>query len=560
MKKDRGRDSGQQQEELLRELRGLRREIHDPRWAAQDRPSLQSRINNAVAFADREVGIGDPEFGFRNKPSCSPSSLSPTISLRRPDSISESLIPSVATVGVPGTPIVGGFLLDMGEYNPELQGRAAISHYEKMRRGDAQVRATLAACKLPVQSAKWEVVPDVRAHGHAPLQSTGAGKATRAKADEVANFVRDNLFGGLEYRTSTGALVTQSWDEVVRNALLMLDFGCSIHEDVWAVDGDRLRLRRLASRHPLTYYRWHVEPDGETLWAMEQYGYRGFQFLNVLLPAEKMCRFTYQQEAANFWGIALQRAMYPHWYIKSQLYRIDSIANERNALGIPVFKLAPGFSKEDKEAAYNFVTQLATHEATGLVEPPGDQTTGLRIVGYEGRLRDVMPSIQHHNTMISIAALAMFMQLGQEVRGGSRALGESHGSFFLLSLQNLADHIANAITSQTIRRLVAFNFGDDAPVPRLIAANVQSRDVTELAQVLTQFAQSGLAISDEGLRDFIRQELALPEETKALAGAVAAPRGLTIADENDIKSGGEIQGKGAGQVEAAGAPAKPARN
>ena len=560
MKKDRGRDSGQQQEELLRELRGLRREIHDPRWAAQDRPSLQSRINNAVAFADREVGIGDPEFGFRNKPSCSPSSLSPTISLRRPDSISESLIPSVATVGVPGTPIVGGFLLDMGEYNTELQGRAAISHYEKMRRGDAQVRATLAACKLPVQSAKWEVVPDVRAHGHAPLRSTGAGKATRAKADEVANFVRDNLFGGLEYRTSTGALVTQSWDEVVRNALLMLDFGCSIHEDVWAVDGDRLRLRRLASRHPLTYYRWHVEPDGETLWAMEQYGYRGFQFLNVLLPAEKMCRFTYQQEAANFWGIALQRAMYPHWYIKSQLYRIDSIANERNALGIPVFKLAPGFSKEDKEAAYNFVTQLATHEATGLVEPPGDQTTGLRIVGYEGRLRDVMPSIQHHNTMISIAALAMFMQLGQEGRGGSRALGESHGSFFLLSLQNLADHIANAITSQTIRRLVAFNFGDDAPVPRLIAANVQSRDVTELAQVLTQFAQSGLAISDEGLRDFIRQELALPEETKALAGAVAAPRGLTIADENDIKSGGEIQGKGAGQVEAAGAPAKPARN
>ena len=560
MKKDRGRDSGQQQEELLRELRGLRREIHDPRWAVQDRPSLQSRINNAVAFADREVGIGDPEFGFRNKPSCSPSSLSPTISLRRPDSISESLIPSVATVGVPGTPIVGGFLLDMGEYNTELQGRAAISHYEKMRRGDAQVRATLAACKLPVQSAKWEVVPDVRAHGHAPLQSTRAGKATRAKADEVANFVRDNLFGGLEYRTSTGALVTQSWDEVVRNALLMLDFGCSIHEDVWAVDGDRLRLRRLASRHPLTYYRWHVEPDGETLWAMEQYGYRGFQFLNVLLPAEKMCRFTYQQEAANFWGIALQRAMYPHWYIKSQLYRIDSIANERNALGIPVFKLAPGFSKEDKEAAYNFVTQLATHEATGLVEPPGDQTTGLRIVGYEGRLRDVMPSIQHHNTMISIAALAMFMQLGQEGRGGSRALGESHGSFFLLSLQNLADHIANAITSQTIRRLVAFNFGDDAPVPRLIAANVQSRDVTELAQVLTQFAQSGLAISDEGLRDFIRQELALPEETKALAGAVAAPRGLTIADENDIKSGGEIQGKGAGQVEAAGAPAKPARN
>jgi len=537
MKKGHGKDNGQQQEEL-REPRGLRRDIQDRRSATQDHPSLQSRINNAVAFADREAGIGGP------------------------DSIPESGMPSLATVGVPGTPVVGGFLLDMGEYNPELQGRAAISHYEKMRRGDAQVRATLAACKLPVQSAKWElVVQDVgaaprgrpgQAQGPAPTSSTGAGKNTKAKAQEIAEFVKDNLFGGLEYRTSTGALVTQSWNEVVRNALLMLDFGCAIHEDVWTVDGNYIRLRRLAERAPLTFYRWHVEPDGETLVAMEQYGYRGFQFLNVLLPAEKMCRFTYQQEAANFWGIALQRAMYPHWYVKSQLYRIDAIANERNALGIPVFKLAPGFSKEDKEAAYNFVTQLATHEATGLVEPPGDQYTGLRIVGYEGRLRDVMPSIQHHNTMISIAALAMFMQLGQEGRGGSRALGESHGSFFLLALQNLADQIAATITATSVRRLVAYNFGDGAPVPRLVAANVQSRDISELADVLAKFATAGLAISDEDLRSFIRQELALPAETKALAGAVAAPRGLTIADENDIKAGGEIQGKGAGQVEGTG--------
>jgi hypothetical protein len=369
--------------------------------------------------------------------------------------------------------------------------------------------------------------------------------------------VKDNLFGGLEFRTSTGALVSQPWDEVVRNALLMLDFGCAIHEDVWTGDGNYIRLRRLADRAPLTFYRWHVDQDGETLLAIEQYGYRGFQFKNVLLPAEKLCRFTYQQESANFWGIALQRAMYPHWYIKSQLYRIDSIANERNALGIPVYKLSPGFSKEDKAAAYNFVTQLATHEATGLVEPPGDQYSGLRIVGYEGRLRDVMPSIQHHNSMISIAALAMFMQLGQEGKGGSRALGESHGSFFLLALQNLADQIAATITATTVRRLVAFNFGDDAPVPRLVAANVQSRDVAELADTLTKFATAGLAISDESLRDFIREELALPEETKALKGAVAAPRGLTIADENDIKSGGEIQGKGAGQVESAGTKPPP---
>src|SRR5439155_1730755 len=172
-----------------------------------------------------------------------------------------------STFGISGTPIPSGFLYDLGEYNPELAGRSALPTYEKMRRGDAQVRATLAACKLPVQSAKWEVIAAEDRNAKIEtrnsedgrvssfdfrVSSTGAGKTTQSKAKEVAAFVRDNLFGGLEFRTSTGAWATQNWDDVVRNALLMLDFGCAAHEDVWAVDGSRVRLRKLAARLPLT--------------------------------------------------------------------------------------------------------------------------------------------------------------------------------------------------------------------------------------------------------------------------------------------------------------------
>jgi hypothetical protein len=499
-----------------------------------------------------------------------------------------------ATWGIPGTPIVSGFLQDMGEYNPELQGHNAIATYEKMRRGDAQVRATLAACKLPVQSAKWEVVANpsgamgsdhpepvrhsaangpersegaqgklregsqaasekqiLRPPGRAQndgraVSSTGAGRVTAAKAKEVADFVKENLFGGLEFKTSTGGWATQSWDSVVRNALLMLDFGCAAHEDVWTVDGDRIRLRKLAARLPITFYRWHTEADGETLLALEQYGYRRGRFLNVLLPADKAAIFTYQQEGANFWGMALLRGMYPHWYVKSNLYRIDAIACERNSLGVPVFRLAPGFSKEDRDAAYNFVTQLAAHEATGMVEPPGDAASGFRLVGYQGRLRDVLPSIEHHNVMISRAALAMFMELGQSGRGGSRALGESQGKFFLLALQSLADQVAAEITGSSVRRLVAYNFGENAPVPKLVAANVQSRDLQEIVEALTQLGTSGQMISDQGLRDFIRKELALPAETRE---GLVAIRGETI----DVGvASGQVLGKGAQPIEEQG--------
>jgi hypothetical protein len=480
-----------------------------------------AQLDSALATRDREIGLAPPQGG--PAPWLAPEASAPVPPPTPPPG---RHLPTASTLGIPGTPIVSGFLQDLGEYNGELAGRNALPVYEKMRRGDAQVRATLAACKLPVLSAKWEVVAhDVSRQlsvvrsplprtpdGGQRTASNGEGRNTQAKANEIAEFVRANLFGGLEFRTSTGGWATQNWDDVVRNALLMLDFGCAVHEDVWTVDGNDIRLRKLAARLPITFYRWHTEQDGETLLALEQYGYRRGQYLNVVVPADKCCVFTYQQEGANFWGISLQRPMYPHWYVKSNLYRIDAIACERNSLGVPVFKLAPGFSAEDRAAAYNFVTQLAAHEATGMVEPPGDAASGFRIVGYEGRVRDLAPSIEHHNVMISRAALALFMDLGQSEHG-SRALGKQHGDFFMLALQNLADQIALDITNSTVRRLVCYNFGDGAPVPRLVAANVQARGLEDIVEALTQFAQAGLVVSEENLRSFIREELALPPES-----------------------------------------------
>lgn len=563
--------NGHQVKPLLREMRQQRSEIRD----------LRSKIDRAVALADQELGVRDhtsdaggtsftpgtwPLVPARGRPASE--GARGYQGLPATDRVWAPIRPAAApepgslriggegaavtawgelsaTFGVSGTPITSGFLLDLGEYNPELMGRNAIPIYEKMRRSDGQVRATLMACKLPILSAKWEIMPaeqrqETRDERQARRLTSSLGKnATAAKAKEVAEFVKENLFGGLEFQSSTGGWVSQSWQSVIANALLMLDFGCAVHEDVWTVDGDKIRLRSLPSRLPLTFYRWHTEADGETLLALEQYGYRGDQFLNALLPAEKIARFTYQQEGANFWGIALQRAMYPHWYVKSKLYRIDAIANERNALGVPVFRLSPGFSAEDKAAAYSFVTQLAAHEATGLVEPPGDPNTGLRIVGYEGNLRDVMPSIQHHNEMISRAALAMFMDLGSTLHG-SRALGVTATDFFMLGLEGVAHQIALEINNSTIRRLTSLNFGDEAPCPRLVSANVQARSISQITADLVALTQQGLVVSEKNIRRVIRERFALPEESDE---GIVAVKGETIAQGDSL-----VAGRGGGEI------------
>jgi hypothetical protein len=421
----------------------------------------------------------------------------------------------VPVMGLPGTPITSGFVRDLGEYNPKLEGINGIWTYQEMRRGDGQVAGTLRACKMPILSAKWEVVPgDVRGPSSVVRGPGATDNGQRAK--EVSQFIRANLFSGLEWQDHRGSWHTQNWKEVVRYALRMQDFGAACVEEVMAIDGDRIRLRRLCDRQALTFYRWHTDPhsvdpslppfvydDGETLYALEQWGYRSNRFEYVLLPTDKACVFTHEQEGANFWGIPLTRAMYPHWFVKKHLERIDAIACERNSLGVPMIMLPPSPSRQDVQTAQNWVTQLAAHEKTGLSLPNGAE---FKLVGIEGRIREILPSIQYHKQQIATSCLAMFMDLGQ-TQTGSRALGDSQTDFFMLATQNTADYIAHQIRNSTIRRLVTWNFGPDAPVPYLVPANVQARSIDSMAAIINQLAQAGAWVSDRASVNQARHEL-----------------------------------------------------
>src|SRR5579863_9433844 len=142
----------------------------------RQRERLSDHIDRAVALQDQELGLA---LGMRHSKAesrrataadrRSPGgplssrdlliSASPDFSVPPPTPPRGPHRATDATLGISGTPIVSGFLEDLGEYNGELAGRNALPIYEKMRRGDGQVRATLAACKLPIQSARWEVIP-----------------------------------------------------------------------------------------------------------------------------------------------------------------------------------------------------------------------------------------------------------------------------------------------------------------------------------------------------------------------------------------------------------------
>ena len=453
-----------------------RRQVGFESAASADRPRR--------GLADREIGIQHSEFSI---PNSGPLGTRPHLELRplptrpaRPGGIPvaplELRVPATAAapepisvadyteriragwvpvMGLPGTPITSGFVRDLGEYNPKLEGierHLDVSGNAARRRPGGRNAARLqaaysfgAVANVPGDDAGIGQpglgTGRVGSNGRirrlptptpTPTQFPAPARAQTAdKAKEVADFIRDNFFSGLEWQDHRGSWHTQNWKDVVRCALRMQDFGAACYEEVMAIDGDRIRLRRMADRQALTFYRWHTDPhvvdpslppfvydDGETLYALEQWGYRANRFEYVLLPTDKACIFTHEQEGANFWGIPLTRAMYPHWFVKKHLERIDAIACERNSLGVPMIMLPPNPSRQDVQTAQNWVTQLAAHEKTGLSLPNGAE---FKLVGIEGRIREILPSMQYHKQQIATSCLAMFMELGPDAKRLARA-------------------------------------------------------------------------------------------------------------------------------------------
>ncbi|MGA9057409.1 MAG: hypothetical protein WB763_12965, partial [Terriglobia bacterium] len=409
--------------------------------------------------------------------------------------------PDTSLRGAVGTANFAGFIRDLGEYNPILEGRSSFLIYEKMRRSDADVRAALLACKLPIRAADCQIVPGLKEN-----------EPGFDLAKKIADEVRENLLGGLESPTSTGCWVTQNFETVKENALLCLDFGCAAHEDLWHIDGDRVRLRKLAPRLPYTFYRYHVDDDGESLLYLEQYGYRGNNFVNVLVPAEKLAYFVNDMEGAYFYGRSVLRAAYQHWYMKSQIYRIDAISIERNGLGVPTIKQGPNVSAEDRKAAQQWVQMLAAHESTGLSLPSGWEFV---LTGITGRIRDPQASIQHHSEMIMRSVLANFLSLGT-TQTGSRALGGSMRDFFYLSLEAISQKIDETISNTSIRRLVNYNYtpqpGKKLPYPRLVTSNIIVINPLELLEVAKDVGKFDVDLlqPDNDTENWIRKKCGMP--------------------------------------------------
>jgi len=400
--------------------------------------------------------------------------------------------------GLSGTANLAGFVEDIGEYDPKMRGLQAIQHYDKMRRTDAAVWAAESARRLPILAADWDIQPG----------------ADDSISKEAAKLAKENLMGGLESETASGEKHTQTFEQVLRNAMLCDPYGCSAHEDLWTVDADKsqIRLRRLAPRLARTFYQFVTEPDGETLYQLIQFGYRGQMVEIVPVDAWKICYFGLNSEGANFYGWSMNRTAYLPWYFKQQMMRIDAIGAERNRLAVPVVEQGPNADDDDVAQSWRWVENLSTNERTGLSLP---YQWKFALQGIEGRAVDLVPSIRFYDEQILLATMTDFLSLGK-TESGSRALGDVKLDFFLLAEEAMARFIAKTLESTTVRRLVDHNFefksGRTFAYPRVVCQNIPTINFMDALSVVKDLAAAnvGMLETTADRDNYIARKLGLP--------------------------------------------------
>jgi hypothetical protein len=376
------------------------------------------------------------------------------------------------------------------EYQVDLRDQAGLRRYDRMRRSNSSSRAALRLMKTPILAARWFVEP---------FEDT-------AEAHEQARFIEANFM----------QLMTVSWPQVIYEALLMLDYGYYMMEKVYNFlewEGEqRVIWQKFAPRHPMDVVQWNLD-DGGGPESVDLYNLPGSPG-HVNIPIQKLAVFTFDKEGGDVRGMSIQRSAYQHWFFQQNLYKIDAIQKERHGIGVPIIKLPPGWTPNDKRLAHEIGRNLRTNEKAHVVLPPMWEIMFARL---EGQPVSALESADHHNRMIFQNILGDFILDSSE--------NTSKLEMFLKSTRYVAEIIRDVFNKYCIPQLTRWNWPDVAGYPELRVRRIgDTQDWRTLSFALRNMVGAGIMRADDQLEAWIRQEMDLPHADIGTIREVATPQ------------------------------------
>lgn len=397
-----------------------------------------------------------------------------------------------------GVASTAGIPFDPGEWTPELSWPLNIAVYDRMRRQDAQVKSILNAVSLPIRRTPWRVNPN----GAPP---------------EVVQTIADDLglpvLGAKEPYSRPRDRGRFSWAKHVRVALLSLPYGhlpCEIAGDI--MDDGLWHLTGLPERLPPTIAKINTKRNGDLV-SIEQYpsGLPNDAGPFDVIEASRLVMYCHEREGGLWQGNSILRTAYKNWLIKDRLIRVDAMKHDRNGLGVPNFEAPPNASETVMRQLQEIASAFRAGDTAGLSYPAGAK---FNLTGVTGALPDTLASIKYHDEQIAREALAQFLELVTSSHG-SRALATSFIDFFLMSLQAVADELAEAANEQLIEEWVDWNWGSNVAAPKIEIDEIGNQTALT-AEAISALVTSGALVADESVDSYIRENFRLPERGGAL--------------------------------------------
>lgn len=388
---------------------------------------------------------------------------------------------------------------DQFETVTDLLWPRSVQTYTRMARDDSRLSSILQAIALPIRLTSWRVDP------------AGA-------SDEVTQHVADDLglpiVGDDEgpHRRAKGRF---SWGVHLQQALTYLQFGHSVFETLYRVEGGRVRLAKLAPRPQSTIAWWNVARDGG-LTSVEQWpaGLYVTPGVSVSTPAggrsaissDRLLVYVRDPDPGLWQGNSILRPAYKNYVLKDELLRIEAAAARRHGIGVPA-AWAPPDESHDPERVAEYQRAASAYQGGSSAGIGLPSEARFEILGPSGAPMDPRRAIEYHDHQMALVALAHFLNL--DGKGGSYALASVQENTFVQAVGAVADHVRETAQAHVVDDIVDWNWGADEPAPRLVFDAIGSRqDATALA--MQQLVAAGLLTPDQRLEGFVRQMTGLP--------------------------------------------------
>jgi hypothetical protein len=406
------------------------------------------------------------------------------------------------------------------EWLTMLKGAQGRKFYTEMRDNSPIVGAVLFSIQKMLQKLDWHVEPS---------------DPDNPTAVEVSDFVETCL-------TDMG----DSWDVTLTDVCSMFVYGWSWHEVVYKQRGGlvddptkrskytdgRIGWRKWAPRGQDTLVKFDWDEDGDVT-AMHQADASSGKGV-VVIPIEKSLLFRFNPLQGNPEGRSLLRTAAVPYFYQKRVREIEAIGIERDLAGLPVAWVpgewlsseASAAEQSARDAVTAIVAGIKRNEQEGVVLPhtftesgQSSRTVDLQLLSTGGaRQFDTDKIIARYSQEIAMSVLMDFLLLGHEAVG-SKALSVSKMDLWLMSVDAVARHIADTVSTHAIPKLVLVNGWPAELSPSMAYGSVDRFDAEGMAEALERLLASGVVMPDEALDDWARDVFGLPARDETLPDA-----------------------------------------